>query len=79
MAIGLVVPRPSRPPCGTTRSGMPVALTKWIEAMPAAAAISGQSPRRPRCADCRNAESAMPCFFALSIAAWTDCAPTIWP
>ena len=47
-AIGLAESRRWLPPNGATRMPPPLVLTKWSETLPAWAAISAQSPMRPR-------------------------------
>ncbi len=48
-------------------------LTKWSETLPAWAAISAQSPMRPRWPEFRSATTATPCRPALSIPSFIAC------
>ena len=59
-AIGLAESRRSVPPNGATRMPPPLVLTKWSETLPALAAISAQSPIRPRWPEFRSATTATP-------------------
>ena len=60
-AIGLAESRRWVPPKGATRMPPPLVLTKWSETLPAGAAISAQSPIRPRWPEFRTATTATPC------------------
>ena len=64
MASGLVDRRRSLPPKGATRCA-PEVLRKCSETCPASAAISAQSPSRPRCPQLRRPTKAIPCRAAL--------------
>ena len=57
-AIGLAERRRWVPPKGATRMPPPLVLTKWSEILPALAAISAQSPIRPRWPEFRSADHA---------------------
>ena len=78
MATGLVDMRRSVPPNGATRR-LPAEFTKCSEIWPAAAAISGQSPMRPRCPELRKAMIEIPLRDALSMPRRTARGPMVWP
>ena len=66
-AIGLAESRRWLPPNGATRMPPPLVLTKWSETLPAWAAISAQSPMRPRWPEFRSATTATPWRPALAM------------
>jgi hypothetical protein len=78
IAIGFVDSRRSLPPNGATRCA-PDVLRKCSDTCPASAAISAQSPSRPRCPQLRRPIIAMPFAFAFAMPMRVAVSPVTWP
>ena len=76
--IGFVDSRRSLPPKGATRWA-PEVLRKCNDTWPAAAAMSAQSPTRPRCPQLRRPIIAMPVSRAFAIPSFAANSPITWP
>ncbi len=78
IASGLVDSLRSLPPKGATRCA-PEVLRKCSDTWPSAAAISAQSPSRPRWPQLRRPTIAMPDFAALAMPSLVANSPITWP